>query len=243
MMQLWGDDGDDQLYGGDGNDQLTGGAGSDTIDSGAGTDSILADAQDQLLFYLGDGVDIVRYDSDSTLPAFHFAAGIGPAGVQIGTGTVGTDPAQYLVLTYGSDASAPDRVLIQNGGLDLGQTYTFGDTTLTQRQLMQYATVSLSLRGNDAANIIYGGTQGDFLYGYAGADRLYGENGDDWLYGDEGDDTLEGGAGNDWLYGDAGNDTYHFGRGAGADVVLEGDSHTGQYRHHPAGPGCLSQVR
>ena len=206
---LWGDVGDDVLAGGDGDDQLTGGTGSDTLIGGPGTDTILADAQDQVVFALGDGKDFLQHETGATLPALSFADGIRPEDLQISTGVVGTDPAQYLVLTYRADPIAPDQVVIQDGGLDLGQTYTFGNTTLTQRELMQYATDSLSLRGNTLANIIYGGTQADVLYGYAG------------------DDTLDGGRGNDWLYGDAGNDTYHFGRNAGADVVSDWDTTAG----------------
>src|SRR5207245_6771922 len=103
----------------------------------------------------------------------------------------------------------------------------FADVTLTQRELMQYATVSLSLRGNGSSDSIYGGTQGYFLYGYAGDDSLYGERGDDVLYADVGNDTLDGGPGNDWLFGDKGNDTYHFGRSSGVDVLSDGDATPG----------------
>jgi len=206
---LWGDAGDDVLAGGDGDDQLTGGAGSDTLIGGPGTDTIVAEAQDQAVFAPGDGKDFLQHEVGAILPVLSFADGIRPEDFKISTGVVGTDPAQYLVLTYGSDPNAPDQVVIQDGGLDLGQTYTFGNTTLTQRELMQYATDSLSLRGNALANIIYGGTQADSLYGYAG------------------DDILDGGRGNDWLSGDAGNDTYHFGRNAGADVVSDWDTTAG----------------
>ena len=158
---LWGDAGDDVLAGGDGDDQLTGGAGSDTLIGGPGTDTIVADAQDQVVFELGDGKDFLQHEAGAILPVLSFADGIRPEDLKISTGVVGTDPAQYLVLTYGTDPNAPDQVVIQDGGLDLGQTYTFGNTTLTQRELMQYATDSLSLRGNTLANIIYGGTQAD----------------------------------------------------------------------------------
>ena len=206
---LWGDDGNDVLAGGEGDDHLTGGAGSDTLVGDAGTDTLLADAQDQIVFAMGDGKDFLQHEIGVTLATLSFVDGIRPEDLRIKTGVVGTDPAQYLVLTYRTDPSAPDQVVIQDGGLDLGQTYTFGNTTLTQLELMQYATDSLSLRGNALANIIYGGIQTDVLYGYAG------------------DDTLDGGRGNDWLYGDAGNDTYHFGRNAGADVVSDWDTTAG----------------
>ena len=223
---LEGSDGDDVLAGGDGNDQLAGGAGSDTFMGGPGADFILADDQDLVVLELGDNEDFIRHET-ALLPTFSFVDGIRPEDLQFGTGVVGTDPAQYLVLTYWADPDAPDSAVIQEGGLDLGQTYMFGSTTLTQRELMQYATVSLSLKGNAASNIIYGGSQGDFLYGYAGNDRLYGERGDDVIYAEVGDDTLDGGRGNDWLFGNQGNDTYHFGRSYGADIVNDGDGTAG----------------
>src|SRR5205823_1083830 len=119
---LWGDDGDDVLEGGEGNDQLIGGAGRDTFIGGPGTYTIVAEAQDQIALALGDGEDFIKHETGGRLPAFSFMDGLRPEGLRISTGEVGTDPAQYLVLTYGTDSTVLDLVFIPEGGLDLGQT-------------------------------------------------------------------------------------------------------------------------
>jgi Ca2+-binding RTX toxin-like protein len=63
------------------------------------------------------------------------------------------------------------------------------------------------IKGNKAANEIWGRGGNDTLYGGAGNDTLYGGDGDDWLYGDAGNDWLYGESGNNVLMGGAGNDT------------------------------------
>ena len=103
------------------------------------------------------------------------------------------------------------------------------------------------IKGNSAANRIfggadddtlYGGSRNDFLYGGAGDDVLYGEagndqlfggDGDDRLYGGGGDDFLDGQSGNDELYGDSGNDLLRGGLGtdqlfasAGKNILIGG---------------------
>jgi len=55
------------------------------------------------------------------------------------------------------------------------------------------------IKGNSAANRIWGGAGNDTIYGSSGDDWLYGEDGNDVLYGDSGNDVLLGGAGNDQL--------------------------------------------
>ncbi len=61
--------------------------------------------------------------------------------------------------------------------------------------------------GNDGANIIVGGGQGDLLSGGAGDDNLGGEAGSDVLIGGAGNDRLVGGTGADIMNGGADNDT------------------------------------
>jgi Ca2+-binding RTX toxin-like protein len=76
------------------------------------------------------------------------------------------------------------------------------------------------------------------LTGTAGSDALSGSNwsdlitglaGDDTLYGLEGDDVLIGGFGNDQLFGGFGNDIYSFGRGDGADVIVDNGAEPGKF--------------
>ena len=71
--------------------------------------------------------------------------------------------------------------------------------------------------------LIVGDDVNNFLAGSGGAAFLDGRGGDDQLFGGEGDDVLDGGAGNDILVGASGNNTYLFGRGAGSDLIFEGD--------------------
>ncbi|MGH8618703.1 MAG: putative Ig domain-containing protein [Burkholderiales bacterium] len=93
-----------------------------------------------------------------------------------------------------------------------------------------------TIDGGSGDDTLYGGTENDALYGGDGNDALYGEDGDDTLDGGAGADVLEGGAGADSLTGGAGadvlrggagGDTYHFGPGAGADVLFDPDATAG----------------
>ena len=90
--------------------------------------------------------------------------------------------------------------------------------------------------GNDT---LRGDTGNDVLHGNEGADALYGGEGNDTLQGDgqfyanpyglftpidtiaQGSDYLDGGAGNDQLHGGGANDVYYFGRGYGADTIVD----------------------
>lgn len=82
----------------------------------------------------------------------------------------------------------------------------------------------------DAGNDILSGNDGDdILNGGSGADVLAGNAGADSLYGGAGNDRLLGGADADRLSGGAGADAFVFGRGSGADRIVdfaagEGDS-------------------
>ena len=75
-------------------------------------------------------------------------------------------------------------------------------------------------RGNDLANRITGGANGDFLIGLQGNDTLYGLAGADVLNGGSGFDFLDGGTGADVMIGGSDNDIYvvdHIG-----DLLIEG---------------------
>lgn len=91
-----------------------------------------------------------------------------------------------------------------------------------------------TLRGNDLANLIGGGSGGaDSLFGFGGNDSLDGGSGGDSLEGGLDDDVLRGGAGNDFLRGGAGADDlfggfdadrFVFGVGAGGITAATADS-------------------
>ncbi|MBE8949658.1 MAG: calcium-binding protein [Quinella sp. 3Q1] len=73
-------------------------------------------------------------------------------------------------------------------------------------------TKNIKIAGNDAANIIFGGTKNDSIRGGAGADKIYGGSGNDTLWGD---------AGSDSLYGGAGKDTFIYKPGEGTDKIFD----------------------
>lgn len=85
------------------------------------------------------------------------------------------------------------------------------------------------VKGNEAANVLYGRDGNDTLDGMDGNDRLHGGNGrdllkggagNDTLFGDADNDSIHGGAGNDLLYGQTGHDRI-FGD-AGKDTLIGG---------------------
>lgn len=77
------------------------------------------------------------------------------------------------------------------------------------------------LKGNSAANRIWGGAGNDTVYGGSGDDLLDGQAGDDLLYGESGNDVLLGGTGNDQLSAGTGRNILIGGLGA--------DTLTGSY--------------
>jgi len=85
------------------------------------------------------------------------------------------------------------------------------------------------IRGNSAANrlwgrggddTLYGGSGNDRLYGQEGRDRLFGDSGNDVLAGGDDDDELDGGKGKDLLIGGAGQD--QLSGSASEDILIGG---------------------
>ena len=229
---LLGGAGTDYLGGGDGVDQLSGGLGGDVLDGGQGDDIVwVHQKSDRYIHRAGDGVDQVYTINENIDPAdidpgigvFSFE-GIDPDTLQLSQIT-GADNNQWLVLSM----SATDKVYLQRGLIDRGQTFEIGGATLNQQQLMQYAP-AMNIAGTGGADTIYGTNFNDTLYGYAatptdpdGNDVLVGQGGNDRLYGGLGNDTLDGGTGNDTLEGGAGDDTYRFALGDGQDAIRDTD--------------------
>lgn len=152
----------------------------DDITALAGTDSILGGSgSDYLLGYAGN--DTVN----------------GGAGHDTLDGGAGDD-------TYVVD-SAGDVVKEElNGGTDAIQTTLAAYSLAAQTNLENLTYVgsaSFSGIGNDAANVLTGGSGGDTLDGGIGNDTLYGGSG-------IGSDRLDGGSGSDVMQGGDGYDTY-----------------------------------
>lgn len=90
---LFGGAGNDHLIGGAGNDYLAGGVGTDVLDGGKGNDVIVASG-DQVIFRVGDGIDLLSLDSTSTI----YFDGIVPASATI------IRDGNNLIIRAGSDA-------------------------------------------------------------------------------------------------------------------------------------------
>ena len=69
-----------------------------------------------------------------------------------------------------------------------------------------------TLLGTEQADLLEAGSTNDLIYAGSGNDTVKAGDGDDWIKGSGGDDRLEGGHG---------ADTFVFGRGDGADVIVD----------------------
>jgi Ca2+-binding RTX toxin-like protein len=211
-----GGDGDDLVEAGGGNDFVNGGLGLDTLKGDDGSDTLSGlDADDTLdggngadKLYGGDGADTLSGGEgldllDGGLGADQMAGGIG-------NDTYFVDDAGDLITEADGEGSDTVRSVSTSYSLSafVENLYFIGAGAFTGA-------------GNDQANNIYGGADGDTLTGANGDDRLYGAEGVDNLFGGSGRDWLEGGAGDDVMQGGADNDTYVV--DSAGDQVIEND--------------------
>ncbi|WP_417624700.1 calcium-binding protein [Paremcibacter congregatus] len=206
---LYGGFDNDILYGDAGNDVLQGDEGQDTLYGGAGNDTLYGGANNDIL-HGGDGSNQLNGDDGDDL----FVAG---GGTDAFIGGSGLDTVDYSA----SSAVTVDMLTnISSGGLAEGDTFTGIEKVLGTAE-------QDTIKGDNAANIIYGGAMADQLYGNGGDDTIYGDGGDDIIYGGDGIDILYGGAGNDTIYGDGDSDTLY--GGAGNDHLYGGVSSDALY--------------
>ncbi|CAN5472378.1 hypothetical protein BH11PSE11_BH11PSE11_04950 [soil metagenome] len=212
-------------------DLLDGGSGNDRIDSssvygsvmigGTGNDTISGSGkEDTYVFARGDGQDLIL-DRSATIGAFNFPV-------------TSTDTLDFI-----GDLTAND-VLLSRSGDDLVASIrgTSDSVTVQKHFLADTATVSnridqirfsggivwdtAKIEARIASNNSIVATEGaDFLVGTGGVDNLQALGGNDYVMTGNGNDTLDGGAGDDTLVGGADVDTYRFGRGSGADTVID----------------------
>lgn len=163
---------------------------------------------------------------------------IGQGGADNLIGGDGIDTAMYHISTEGitarlwdASANAGDAAGDWYSGVEnLSGTYyddiLAGDSAdntlrgLTGDDTISGAAGNDTLFGNEGVDTLYGGDGNDLIMGGQDGDEMFGDAGVDEIYGDEGDDLLSGGVGDDFLHGGAGNDDYSFGRGDGADTVI-----------------------
>ncbi|MDB5318369.1 MAG: hypothetical protein JWO24_4213, partial [Rhodospirillales bacterium] len=227
---------DDTLIATQGHATLSGGRGNDLLQGSGGNNTYL--------YSLGDGTDRIadtgRRNDPQVGPApntLRFGAGITPANlsfVRNGNDLMirlrgGAD--QITVLDHFKGAPI-DRIEFDSGTIwDQAAVAANVVNELTDGADIYTGTAGndtiAALGGDDQINamggddLIDGGIGNDTLRGGDGNDQVQGSDGADTLYGDNGDDSLNGGAGLDILHGGTGADIYLFGRGSGADRIIE----------------------
>lgn len=226
---ITGSAGDDLLYGGTGQDTLQGGAGNDLLDGGAGADSLMggadddtyiADINDTIVEFPGEGIDTLVWTSSAAvvLPAeledlvLTESAGYQATGNALDNRIVGNSKANSLDGGAGAD--------ILEGGLDSDTYYVDnpGDLVVERANEGAYDSVrasvsytlpeyveNLTLTGNAAING-FGNELDNSLTGNDAANVLMGGAGNDYLTGRLGIDTLMGGSGDDYYYLDGYDD-------------------------------------
>jgi Ca2+-binding RTX toxin-like protein len=138
---------------------------------------------------------------------------LGGSGADYLHGGSGIDRAEYTDATAGVLADL--QYAGRNTGIAAGDTYVSIENLYGSR-------FDDNLRGDAAANVLWGHNGNDRLYGRGGNDILYGQGGNDILYGQGGNDRLIGNGGNDRLYGQGGNDRLYGGAGGDTFVFQNG---------------------
>jgi Ca2+-binding RTX toxin-like protein len=171
-----GGGGDDELFGNEENNRLEGGAGQDTLNGSGGADTMLGGEGDDTYYVdnVGDVVDDTIFTPPTRLGELKIAGGYRDAGSS--HDEIITSLSHYDLSNVGSN-SLFLRPYDQHHLFGVIENLTFNGTG------------SFTGIGNDADNVITGGTGNDHLEGGGGADTLIGFTGADTLIGGTGDDT------------------------------------------------------
>ncbi|MEP4196096.1 MAG: calcium-binding protein [Aliishimia sp.] len=189
---LRGDTSNNAIWGYDGWDVIVGRAGNDQLFGMNGNDFLSGSAGNDDMRG-GNHADILQ----------------GGVGADHHDGGGGIDQARYL--------DALDGVIVDlayeknNTGFAKGDTFASIENVYGSKH-------GDGLRGDNAANFLWGHDGDDRLLGRGGGDSLYGMKGDDVLIGASGADRLFGGAGQDRLQGGQGSDIVD--GGAGDDFAV-----------------------
>ena len=239
--QLYGGNGEDGLYGGAGNDVLYGERGSDVLEGGSGDDVLYGGIGDDVyVFGKGDGKDVIAGEF-----YYWWDGGVGYNVLKLKSGVT----ADELSLTRIGDGlvlsieGAEDVITASNffcdnnpgNGYNTLQEIRFADgsswdmAAMLKTKGLTGTAGSGDLAGSDWSDTISGLAGDDAMYGLGGDDLLIGGLGNDQIIAGNGNDFLIGGAGNDQLFGGFGSDIYSFGRGDGADVIVDNDVEPGQF--------------
>jgi Ca2+-binding RTX toxin-like protein len=226
--------GDDMLYGMDGADVLYGDADNDTLDGGAGNDTLFGGLHRDVLLG-GTGSDTYLLGSGGSTDHMREAAGdandvdtlVMGSGIAPSSVTVSHDGDSLVLAVSRSNQTVwVDGQFSARDPANQIERIVFDDGTVWNAALLEQMALAAT-DGNDSINgfvfddAIDGRGGNDTVSGGGGNDTLQGGAGNDSLDGGAGNDILDGGAGNDTLNGGGGADTYLFGRGQGADTIIE----------------------
>jgi len=208
---LWGGLGNDLLRGGDqadvlfgeaGDDYLIGEAGADVLNGGEGTDAKNGGAGDDT-YVFGDAIvnqiDTLFEQAGEGVDLLDFRSATTAVTIQLASDTLLAAMNHRIVNTGAGQA-----VHFENAAGGAGND---------------------QIRGNSAANMLWGHGGNDTLHGDTGHDLLLGGSGDDALLGESGRNILIGGTGGDLLIG-----------GSDGDVLIAGTT------DYDSAPGVLTAL-
>ncbi len=223
--ELFGTVADDRMVGLAGSESLSSGAGNDTLIGGPGNDVLDGgEGSDTYVFNPGDGIDEIRDDigdpASYDVNRLRFGIGITASdlalfnsgdGITVNRVAVGMSGDQIVLPNVADSLPALTIAEFADGvSLDLYDLYAANLRTDNQ-----------TIRGEDGASVLIGGTGNDTILGGSGSSTLLGGMGDDVLVGTDGTNLLMGGRGNDFIQGGAGHDTYLFNLGDGIDTIQD----------------------
>ncbi|MGI9303851.1 MAG: putative Ig domain-containing protein, partial [Gammaproteobacteria bacterium] len=204
---LVGTDGPDRIYGDLGEDILIGNGHNDELFGGLDSDTYV--------FNIGDGQDVIfessHWQSADDNDVIRFGPGITPEDIEFETGLpeLSAGETHYFPgIDLVVRATGTDDSITVSGGV-------WGGGGIERIEFADGAAVEVS-----DLDLSVVGTQGDDVLATR-IGSLHGLGGNDHLLGSHGSQRLDGGAGDDLLEGGAGDDTYAFGRGYGADRIID----------------------
>lgn len=196
QLQFFGGEGSFHGVGNDEGNVITGGTMGDLLEGGGGADKLNGGAGNDTLLG-GEGNDIL----------------VGGEGGDYMAGGVGND-------SYAVDSEDDMVIELAGEGTDTVRTSLSSYQLGANVENLDYTgSGTFQGAGNELANTLTGGANGDQLDGGSGNDILRGNDGNDSLVGGLGQDTLFGGAGNDVLSGGVGADSMVGGTGNDLYIV------------------------
>lgn len=236
---LTGNAGANLLVGGAGNDHLDGKAGSDTMQGGLGNDIYVVErTTDVVTEGFGEGIDTIESSVTLTLGdnvenlILTGSSALNGTGNALDNILIGNSGANILVGGAGNDrldGGAGNDTMRGGLGDDTYVVNATGDSVMENANEgidTIESSITLTL-GNNVENLTLTGSSALNGTGNSLNNVLVGNAGANSLTGAAGNDRLDGLAGADTLTGGVGNDTYVFGRGYGADTVVENDTTAG----------------